>query len=286
MKEEQFVVRKAPAKVNYRLDVLRRRADGYHDLRMVMQRIDLCDEVRVTLSSRPGIRVACGAEHVPDGEGNIAWRAADAILRATGTSAGLDIAIRKEIPVAAGLGGGSSDAAAVLLSINELLGLGLDDEKLMEIGVTIGADVPFFIFRRTALAEGIGEQLAPLDNLPYPWLLLINPRIPVSTAWVYQNLTLTSRADDYKLPKFCGSVDELCAFLSNDLERVTIGRYPVIQEIKEKFRAAGACGVLMSGSGPTVFGVFRDREGAVAAEKLFQGSGWFVRAVRTLANDE
>lgn len=276
---------KAPCKVNYRLDVLRRRPDGYHDLRMIMQRIDLCDIITLSLSGTPGIRVTCGSDGVPDGPGNIAWRAADALLRRSGRQAdtGLDIAIDKQIPVAAGLGGGSSDAATVLMGVNTLLELGLPDEELMKIGVTLGADVPFFIFKKTALAEGIGEIFTPLDAVPAAWLLLVNPRVPVSTAWVYQNLELTNRGPVSIVPHSFGTVRDLCAVLANDLEAVTIGRYPVIREIKELLLREGAAGALMSGSGPTVFGVFESDEGARAcAGKLAAEHDWFCAAVKTL----
>lgn len=274
---------KAPAKVNYRLDVLSRRPDGYHDLRMVMQRVDLCDDVVIALTDVPGIRVGCSGQGVPDGPGNIAWRAAEALLKLTAVEAGLDIAITKNIPVAAGLGGGSSDGAAVLMGVNELLDLRLTDEQLMEIGVKLGADVPFFIFKRTALAEGIGERLSPIDGIPSLWLVLVNPNIHVSTAWVYQNLRLTTDRNTNTIPRFYGSIHEVCAALANDLETVTIPRFPVIAEIKERLIAAGACGALMSGSGPTVFGLFADEVGARrAATELAKESGWFVTAARTL----
>ena len=274
---------KAPAKVNYRLDVLRRRPDGYHDLRMIMQRIDLCDDVEITLSDNPGVRVTCGRDGVPDGPANIAWRAADALLAISGRGEGLDIAITKNIPVAAGLGGGSSDGATVLMGVNELLGLGLSDERLMEIGVKLGADVPFFIFKRTALAEGIGEKLTAVESMPPAWLVLVNPNLHVSTAWVYQNLQLTARNDDDIIPRFYGKVEDICAILANDLESVTIGKFPVIREIKERLLRAGACGSLMSGSGSTVFGLFVDGAGAKrAAERLAAENGWFVAAVKTL----
>ncbi len=150
---------KAPAKVNYLLDVIRRRPDGYHDLRMVMQRINLCDDISITMSDVQGIKVTCGKKGVPDGPGNIAWKAARIMLDIAGRDQGVLIEISKNIPVAAGLGGGSSDAASVLMGMNELLELKLADQRLMEIGVKLGADVPFFIFKKTALAEGIGEQL-------------------------------------------------------------------------------------------------------------------------------
>ena len=274
---------KAPAKVNYRLDVLRRRPDGYHDLRMIMQRIDLCDDILIAESVEPGIRVSCGAAGVPEGPDNIVWRAADLLLRRAGRPVGLDIRITKRIPVAAGLGGGSSDGATVLMGVNDLLGLGLSDRELMEIGVTLGADVPFFIFKKTALAEGIGERLTPMDQVPPAWLVLINPNVPVSTAWVYQNLMLTSEKVLTNIPLLYGSVAELCSVLANDLEAVTISRYPLIQEIKEKLLSAGASGALMSGSGPTVFGVFAEESTArQAATTVAAGRDWFSVAVPTI----
>lgn len=273
----------APAKVNFRLDVLGKRADGYHDVCMVMQRIDLCDDITISLSETPGIRVTCGRAGVPDGPGNIAWRAADALLSLTEGKPGIDIAIVKQIPVAAGLGGGSSDAAAVLMGVNELLRLGLPDERLMEIGARLGADVPFFVFKRPALAEGIGERLTPLEGIPPVWLAIVNPGVHVSTAWAYQNLQLTKRPADYMIPRFYGNVGELCALLANDLEAVTISRFPVIRQIKERLVACGAAGSLMSGSGPTVFGVFAGEEAARRAlAELPVSAGWFAAVTRTL----
>src|SRR5512138_342162 len=164
---------KAPAKVNFRLDVMGKRPNGYHDLRMIMQRIDLNDEIAITLTDTPGVRVTCGRKGVPDGPDNIAWRAADSLVKLSGRDTGVDIAITKNIPVAAGLGGGSSDAATVLMGVNQLLGLGFSDQELMAIGATIGADVPFFIFGTTALAEGIGDHLTALEGVPPLWLVLV-----------------------------------------------------------------------------------------------------------------
>lgn len=274
---------KAPAKVNYRLDVLRRRTDGYHELRMIMQRVDLCDDVIIALTDTPGISVTCGRQGVPDGPGNIAWRAADVLLRITGRQVGLAIAITKNIPVAAGLGGGSSDGATVLMGVNELLGLKLSDERLMDIGVRLGADVPFFIFKRSAIAEGIGERLTAVAGLPALWLVLVNPNIHVSTAWVYQNLELTSDKVPPIIPPLNNSITGVCAILGNDLETVTTKRFPVIGEIKKRLLNAGACGSLMSGSGPTVFGIFSGEDSARrAAEALAGESDWFVTAVETL----
>jgi 4-diphosphocytidyl-2-C-methyl-D-erythritol kinase len=276
---------KAPAKVNYRLDVLRKRPDGYHDLRMIMQPIDLCDQVTIRRAPRPGITVTCGARGVPDGEGNIAWRAARALFDPDSDSRGLAIDIVKRIPVAAGLGGGSSDAAAVLSGVNRLLGL--SQERLMEIGTGLGADVPFFLLGGPALAEGIGERLTPLEGIPQAWLALINPSFPVSTAWAYGqiNLSLTTNAPIPYIPLFYGTLDEVTAILANDLERVTMEAHPVIGNIKELLRQAGALGTLMSGSGPTVFGIFADEATARAAcSAVTAGTNWFSTAVSTLTD--
>lgn len=274
---------KAPAKVNYLLDVIRRRPDGYHDLRMIMQRVNLCDEITITLTDAPDVSVVCGKDGVPDGPGNIAWKAARALLDLDGSGLGATIAITKNIPVAAGLGGGSSDAATVLMGMNELLGLGLSDQRLMEIGVKLGADVPFFIFKKAALAEGIGEQLTAMPDMPKAWVLLVNPGVHVSTAWVYRNLQLTNRGELTKLPYFYGCIEDICTVLSNDLESVTIPAFPVIAEVKAAMLRSGALCSMMSGSGPTVFGLFRDRETAERArEELIAGTGWFAAAVETI----
>lgn len=274
---------KAPAKVNYLLDVIRRRPDGYHDLRMVMQRVNLCDEITLTLERAATVSVTCGRDGVPDGPGNIAWKAARRMLDLAGGDGGVTISIDKRIPVAAGLGGGSSDAATVLMGMNELLQLGLDDGRLMEIGVGLGADVPFFIFKKTALAEGIGERLQAMPPMPSLWVLLVNPGVHVSTAWVYQNLRLTKRDELAKLPQFFRAAEDVCALLSNDLESVTVPAFPVIADIKRAMLDRGALGAMMSGSGPTVFGLFRERQAAESArEELARETGWFTAVVETL----
>jgi len=273
----------APAKVNYLLDVIRRRPDGYHDLRMVMQRVNLCDEITIDLTDTPKLAVTCGKNGVPDGPGNIAWKAARIMLDQAGTDLGARIAIAKNIPVAAGLGGGSSDAATVLMGMNELLGLKLSDQRLMEIGVTLGADVPFFIFKKTALAEGIGEKLRAMPDMPRLWVVLVNPGVHVSTAWVYQNLQLTTRGGLATLPPLFSRAEDVCSLLSNDLESVTIPAFPIIADIKNSMLRLGALGALMSGSGPTVFGLFRDRESAeTARDALLKEGDWFAVAVETL----
>jgi 4-diphosphocytidyl-2-C-methyl-D-erythritol kinase len=274
---------KAPAKVNYLLDVIRRRPDGYHDLRMVMQRVNLCDEIAITLTDTQGISVRCGKDGVPDGPGNIAWKAANTLLELADGAHGAEISITKNIPVAAGLGGGSSDAASVLMGMNELLDLGLSDQRLMEIGVKLGADVPFFIFKKTALAEGIGEALTPMPAMPAAWVLLVNPGVHVSTAWVYNNLKLTNRGELAKLPSFYGSIEDICSIFANDLESVTIPSFPVIAEIRNGMLKHGALGAMMSGSGPTVFGLYQDRETAEQARAaITSDTGWFAAVVETL----
>jgi 4-diphosphocytidyl-2-C-methyl-D-erythritol kinase len=250
---------------------------------MVMQRVDLCDSIFIKLSDTPGIRVTCGRKGVPDGPANIAWRAARIMLDIAGTDQGAFIKITKNIPVAAGLGGGSSDAATVLMGLNELLELRLSDRRLMGIGLKLGADVPFFIFKKTALAEGIGEELSAMPAMPKAWILLVNPGIHVSTAWVYSTLQLTNRGELNRLPKFFANVEDLCSIFSNDLETVTIPAFPVIAEIKDHLLRLGAVASMMSGSGPTVFGLFRDKNSAERAGiELSDTNGWFVAVAETL----
>lgn len=273
----------APAKINYLLDVVRKRPDGYHDLRMIMQRINLCDEITITLTDTPAITVTCDSKGVPDGPENIAWRAARSLLDLGKSSNGVSIHIIKRIPVAAGLGGGSSDAASVLMGMNELLKLSLSEQKLMEIGCKLGADVPFFIFQKTALAEGIGEKLTHLPKMPNCWILLINPGIHVSTAWVYKSLQLTNNRDLNKLPKFFESAEDIVSILSNDLESVTIPAFPVIADIKARLTNLGAVGSMMSGSGPTVFGIFKSFDLAETARlEITKDTNWFSAVVETL----
>ncbi len=274
----------SPAKINLCLHVLGRREDGYHELAMAMQRVDLCDRIRITLTGATGVRVNCAGVALADGEENIAARAARLILAEAGIAAGVEIEIEKQIPVAAGLGGGSSNAATVLQGLDRLLGLQLGKERLMALGVELGADVPFFIFAAPAWATGIGTRLEPLGKLPAVAYLLVNPKIAVSTAWVYQSLELTRGGELANLPRFSvAGRDDLCAALHNDLERVTLQRYPLIAEIKQQLRDQGALGALMSGSGATVFGVFPDFSAACAAGKrLAERHDWLIYPARPL----
>lgn len=279
----QILNLKAPAKVNYLLDVIRRRPDGYHELRMVMQRINLCDEIAISLTDSPTVAVTCGRDGVPDGPDNIAWKAARIMLDLSGFNKGADIVITKNIPVAAGLGGGSSDAATVLMGFNELLNLSLPDKRLMEIGVSLGADVPFFIFKNTALAEGIGEKLSAMPDMPKVWILIINPGVHVSTAWVYRSLELTNDRVLSTLPQFYRTGEDICSIFNNDLESVTIPAFPVIADIKKLMLQYGSIGSMMSGSGSTVFGIFSNKKEAEnAGRQISTGTDWYTAVVETL----
>ncbi len=257
---------KAHAKINLSLDVLSRRADGYHTLQMIMQTIQLHDTI--TIEKIPsGVEILCEAPYVPNNSSNIAYKAAEAMLLKYNIQAGVKIEVSKEIPVAAGLAGGSTDAAAVLKGMNILFDLGIDQDELMRLGKTIGADVPYCIMGGTALAEGIGEILTELPapgNIP---LILVKPRIGVSTAWVYKSLDLkkvTERPDTKLLMSAirAGDISTLALNMKNVLESVTCKRYSVIENIKKDLRRHGALGSMMSGSGPTVFGIFEDAEKA------------------------
>lgn len=273
----------APAKINYLLDVIGKRPDGYHELRMIMQRVNLCDEISLTLTDTPGISVACNSKGTPDGPKNIAWKAAQAMFDIADYDGGVNIVIKKEIPVAAGLGGGSSDAASVLMGLDQLLKLGLTDQILMDTGRKLGADVPFFIFKKTALAEGIGEKLTYLPEMPKCWIVLINPCVHVSTAWVYRSLQLTNKSKLNTLPKFFKSIEDIVSILSNDLESVTIPAFQVIADIKTRLMNLGATGSMMSGSGPTVFGLFKSFDAAeIARLEATKDTNWFSATVETL----
>ena len=271
----------APAKVNLVLDVLGRRPDGYHDVAMLMVRLSLHDRVTVALASGETVVMSCPGLELAAGEENIAARAARLFLAHTGLSTGVAIRIDKRIPAAAGMGGGSSNAAAVLLALNDLLEAGLSRHELQALGVRLGADVPFFLCgEMAAWATGIGERLEPWRGLPPLWLVLVNPRFAVSTAWVYQNLRLTHPPRATRIPRFPERVEDLVALLRNDLEPVTSASHPEINEIKARLRDAGALGALMSGSGPTVFGVFADRAAAEnAAGQVVRGDDWWTAVV-------
>lgn len=262
----------SPAKVNLILKVLRRRDDGYHDIASLMQTVSLADDMEFA-PREDGISLACPGSDLPTGEGNLVVRAARALFDEAGFTGGAEIFLRKRIPTAAGLGGGSSNAATTLMTLNDMCRLGFDRNRLIRIGARIGADVPFFIYGSPAWASGIGDVLQPADPLPRMWLVLVNPGFEVPTKWVYQslNLPLTKTVIKYSIPTFSG-VRELAAALSNDLEAVTVARYPRLDELKGFLRRQGALGSLMSGSGPTVFGLFETEPDAARAENALRAS--------------
>lgn len=265
---------KALAKINLGLDVLRRREDGYHEVKMIMQTIGLHDDLEIRKTKTPGIQVKTNLYYLPTNENNLVYKAAKLLMDEFQIQDGVSIQLKKRIPVAAGMAGGSSDGAAVLWGINQMYGLGLSMQALMERGVRLGADVPYCIQRGTALAEGIGEKLSVLPPMPKCTILIAKPGISVSTKFVYENL----HANDLK-PEQHPDVDSmieamrqkdlglLCSRMGNVLETVTIPAYPVINEIKRTMIDNGAIGSMMSGSGPTVFGVFDSPAAAKQAMK-------------------
>ena len=254
-----------PGKINLWLEVLRKRSDGYHDLSSLMLPIAVYDRLEVELCAGGGVSVCCDHPRVPSDERNLAWKAADLYLKAIESKDGVRIHLRKHIPVAGGLGGGSSNAAGVLLTLNRLHESGLDAGKLHALALSLGADVPFFLRGRPALATGIGEHLEEVMGVPdYP-LVVVNPPLEVSTAWVYGSLQLTRGVSHIKLRSFQLQPWRLEQVLQNDLERVTLAEHPRLCAIKEWLLSQGALGALMSGSGPTLFGVFSDAAAAVQA---------------------
>lgn len=271
---------KALAKINLGLDVLRRREDGYHEVKMIMQTISLHDDLEIRRIKTPEIQVKTNLYYLPTNENNLVYKAAKLLMDEFGIKEGVAIQLKKRIPVAAGMAGGSTDGAAVLWGMNQMYGLGLSRQELMERGVKLGADVPYCVQRGTALAEGIGERLSVLPSMPKCTILIAKPGISVSTKFVYENL----HANDLK-PEQHPDVDRmieamkeknldlLCERMENVLETVTIPAYPVIQEIKEHMMACGAAGAMMSGSGPTVFGIFHSPVQAKAAMKDLKVNG-------------
>ena len=259
---------KALAKINLGLDVLRRREDGYHDVRMIMQTVRIFDRLALVKQDKEGIRVRTNLYYLPANENNLVYKAANLLFEEFDIRGGLSIDLKKYIPVAAGMAGGSSDAAAVLYGLNRMYGLGLSQEQLMERGVKIGADVPYCIMRGTALAEGIGEKLTPLPPMPPCNILVAKPGISVSTKYVYENLHANDLNPEQH-PDIDGILDALkkqdlrsmaeCLRDGNVLETVTAEAYPVISRLKATMEENGAAVALMSGSGPTVFGIYEDR---------------------------
>ena len=266
------------AKINLGLDVLGKREDGYHEVRMIMQTIRMYDQLDMRKSVEPGIHLTTNKKYIPVDENNLVWRAAKLMMDTCGIMEGVSIHLHKVIPVAAGMAGGSSDAAATLVGMNRLFHCGLSKEKLMELGVQIGADVPYCVLRGTALAEGIGEKLTVLPPMPDCWILIGKPGISVSTKYVYTTLDLNTDTvhpdiDGMKKALGDGNLFGITERMGNVLQDVTIPAYPEVERIKEQMKTLGAVNAMMSGSGPTVFGIFDNEEKAQEACQKLRESG-------------
>lgn len=255
---------KALGKINLGLDVLGRRENGYHDVRMVMQTVYLYDRIIMKKSKTPGIRLETNLYYLPVNENNLAYQAAQMLMDEFHMEEGVSIQLDKHIPVAAGMAGGSSNAAAVLFGMNRMFSLGLSQKELMERGVKLGADVPYCIMRGTVLAEGIGEILTPLSPMPKCYVLIAKPAISVSTKMVYEKLDSHEIEDHPDIDGIlaglkAGDLKKVAGSMGNVLERVTVDAYPVIDRIKKMMIKEGALNAMMSGSGPTVFGIFEEK---------------------------
>lgn len=269
---------KAMGKINLGLDVLGTREDGYHLVRMIMQTVRLYDRMEIRRKDTPGIRVSTNLHYLPTNENNLVYKAAKLLMDEFRIRSGLEIRLEKHIPVAAGMAGGSSDAASVLFGVNKMFELDLSQKDLMERGVKLGADVPYCVLRGTALAEGIGEVLTPLPSMPDCHVLIAKPGISVSTRYVYEHLDakpITEHPDIDAVMEGLrqGDLGKIAANMGNVLESVTIPAYPVIDSIKRDMKANGALMAMMSGSGPTVFGLFDDLERAKEASRFLKGRG-------------
>ena len=255
---------KALGKINLGLDVLGRRPNGYHDVRMVMQTVYLYDQILLEKTDKEGISLETNLFYLPVNENNLAYRAAKMLIDEFAIKEGVHISLEKHIPVAAGMAGGSSNAAAVLYGMNRLFQLGLTDQELMDRGVQLGADVPYCIMRGTVLAEGIGEKMTPLPAMPKCQVQLAKPPIRVSTQKVYdkldaQKVTKHPDIDGILLGLQTGDLKKITSSMGNVLENVTITEYPQIERIKDVMKEEGALNAMMSGSGPTVFGIYDDK---------------------------
>ena len=270
---------KALAKINLGLDVVRRREDGYHEVRMIMQTIHLYDKLDIKKTTESGIAITSNLSYVPTNENNLVYKAGKLLMDEFDIKEGVSVHLQKRIPVAAGMAGGSSDAAAMLYGMNQIFELGLSRRELMERGVKIGADVPYCLMRGTALAEGIGEKLTSLPPMVKCPVLIAKPAISVSTKFVYENLKLNEETIHPDIDQLIADIENkdlhaIAGHMGNVLESVTIPEYPVIAEIKEQMMKSGAINSMMSGSGPTVFGLFEDEETARKAYDDMVKSGF------------
>ena len=261
------LTRKAYAKINLGLDVLRRREDRYHEVKMIMQTVDIYDVLTFVKAPADVFRLSVDSAQIPDDDNNLVLKAARLLFATAGIDAGVEVTLQKNIPVAAGMAGGSTDAAATLIGLNALYDLRFTTEQLQEIGVKLGADIPYCIMGGTALSQGIGEILRPLPAPPRAHLVIAKPDLMISTKYVYENL----HANSLKVhPNIDGMIEALsnqdlikmCSLMGNVLETVTEKENPIITQIKDLMQEQGATGALMSGSGPTVFGIFTEEEKA------------------------
>lgn len=268
---------RALAKINLGLDILRKREDGYHEVRMIMQTIQMYDVLEIRRVKKPGISLSVNYPYIPNDERNLVYKAAKLLMDEFQVKEGVDIRLEKFIPVAAGMAGGSSDAAAAMVGMNHLFKLGLSEKDLMDRAVNIGADVPYCIMRGTALAEGIGEKLTRIAQVPDCYVLIGKPGIGVSTKTAYESLQLDKIQSHPDIDGMIRDIENgnLLAMtdkMGNVFESGIIGKYPVIGEIKDLMEANGALKAMMSGSGPTVFGIFDDREKMEAAAAVLRQS--------------
>ncbi|MBR5535405.1 MAG: 4-(cytidine 5'-diphospho)-2-C-methyl-D-erythritol kinase [Clostridia bacterium] len=279
---------KAFAKINLSLDVLGTLPNGYHEVKMVMQTVSLYDTVELT-KTEEGISLGCSLRFLPTGRENLAYRAAEEFFAETNIKGGVKIFLKKLIPVGAGLAGGSSNAAAVLTGLNRLYEANLSTRKLCEIGARLGADVPYCIIGGTRLAEGIGEKLSPLPTLPDCHIVLVKPSFSISTKWVYDNIDACENithppTDELIRALEAGDLKGVCANMGNVLEDVSIAHYPILTSVKEDLISAGAIASQMSGSGPTVFGIFDNHEKAQKAKEALwkkYKTAYVCRAVKS-----
>lgn len=269
---------RALAKINLGLDILRKREDGYHEVRMIMQTIQMYDVLKMKKVKKPGISLSVNYPYIPSDERNLVYKAAKLLMDEFQVKEGVDICLEKFIPVAAGMAGGSSDAAAAMVGINQLFKLGLSERELMDRAVNIGADVPYCIMRGTALAEGIGEKLTKIAQIPDCFVLIGKPGISVSTKMAYESLQLDKISSHPDIDGMIRDIENgdlltMTEKMGNVFEPGIIEKYPVIGEIKDLMEDNGALKAMMSGSGPTVFGIFDDREKMEAAAAVLRESG-------------
>jgi len=274
IKMKEYRIR-AYAKINLGLDVVKKLPNGYHQVKMIMQTVGICDELSLE-RTQGGIAVTTDSKELSAGEDNLVYKAAALMREKYKITEGVRICLKKRIPIAAGMAGGSSDAAAVMKGMNKLFDLGIERQELMKEGASIGADVPYCILGGTALAQGIGEELTVLNKAPECRVLVAKPDISVSTRYVYEHLDAVNiehhpDIDGMAEAVRAGNLQGILERLENVLETVTIPAYPVIGVIKERMRQLGAAGSLMSGSGPTVFGIFLDEQAAGEAARRLRG---------------